>query len=108
MNRPLTSELISQLHSGALTARQLVESSLNRISELNGTLNAFVAVDAEGALTRADEIDQKRKSGKPLGRLAGLPMGVKDNMCTLGIRKIDRQPAAVACCRTFALRMMRT
>ena len=85
MNRPLTSELISQLHSGALTARQLVESSLNRISELNGTLNAFVAVDAEGALTRADEIDQKRKSGKPLGRLAGLPMGVKDNMCTLGM-----------------------
>ena len=83
--RPLTSELISQLNSGALTARQLVESSLSRIAELNGTLNAFVSIDAEGALAKADEVDQKRKAGQPLGRLAGLPVGLKDNMCLQGL-----------------------
>lgn len=85
MNRPLTSDLISQLDSGALTARQLVESSLSRITELNGSLNAFISVDAEGALKKADQIDQKRKARQPLGRLAGLPIGIKDNICLQGM-----------------------
>lgn len=85
MNRPLTSELIFRLNSGTVTARQLVESSLQQISVLNGTLNAFVSVDADGALAKADVIDQKRRAGRPIGRLAGLPIGVKDNMCTQGM-----------------------
>ena len=85
MNRPLTSELIAQLQSGETTSRQLVENSLGRISELNGVLNAFVSIDADGALAKADEIDQRRKAGKPVGRLAGLPVAVKDNMCTIGL-----------------------
>lgn len=85
MNRPLTSELIAQLQSGETTSRQLVENSLRRISELNGVLNAFVSIDADGALVKADEIDQRRKAGKPVGRLAGLPVAVKDNMCTIGL-----------------------
>jgi aspartyl-tRNA(Asn)/glutamyl-tRNA(Gln) amidotransferase subunit A len=85
MNRPLTSELINQLNSGAMTARQLVEFSLNRISELNGTLNAFVSIDSAGALQQADEVDRKRQSGSPVGRLAGLPIAVKDNMCVQGL-----------------------
>jgi aspartyl-tRNA(Asn)/glutamyl-tRNA(Gln) amidotransferase subunit A len=85
MNRPLTSELIAQLQSGETTSRQLVENSLRRISELNGVLNAFVSIDADGALARADEIDQRRQAGKPVGRLAGLPVAVKDNMCTIGL-----------------------
>ncbi len=85
MNRPLTSELIFQLNSGTVTARQLVESSLQQISVLNGMLNAFVSVDADGALAKADVIDQKRRAGRPIGRLAGLPIGVKDNMCTQGM-----------------------
>jgi aspartyl-tRNA(Asn)/glutamyl-tRNA(Gln) amidotransferase subunit A len=85
MNRPLTSELIAQLQSGETTSRQLVENSLRRISELNGVLNAFVSIDADGALAKADEIDQRRQAGKPVGRLAGLPVAVKDNMCTIGL-----------------------
>jgi aspartyl-tRNA(Asn)/glutamyl-tRNA(Gln) amidotransferase subunit A len=85
MNRPLTSELISQLNSGATTSRQLVELSLKRIAELNPTLNAFVSVDADRALAKADAIDQKRRDGKPIGRLAGLPVGIKDNMCMQGL-----------------------
>jgi aspartyl-tRNA(Asn)/glutamyl-tRNA(Gln) amidotransferase subunit A len=62
-----------------------VENSLQRISELNGVLNAFVSIDADGALAKADEIDQRRRAGKPVGRLAGLPVAVKDNMCTIGL-----------------------
>ncbi len=81
MNRPSTHDLISQLNSGALTARQLTETHLDRIATLNGRLNAFVSVDPDGALQQADDIDRRRQTGEPVGRLAGLPIGIKDNIC---------------------------
>ena len=81
MNRPSTRERIDQLNSGELTARQLTQTCLDRISALNGELNAFISVDADGALQQADDIDQRRKAGEPIGRMAGLPIGIKDNIC---------------------------
>ena len=81
MNRPSTLDLIGQLNSGVLTARQLTQSCLDRIATLNGELNAFIFVDAENALQHADDIDRRRKAGLPVGRLAGLPLGIKDNIC---------------------------
>ena len=44
-------------------------------------MNAFISVDADGALQQADDIDRRRKAGEPVGRLAGLPIGIKDNIC---------------------------
>ncbi len=81
MNRPSTCELIQQLTSGSITARQLTQQSLDRIAAINGELNAFISVDAEGALQQADDIDRRRKAGERIGRLAGLPIGIKDNIC---------------------------
>ena len=81
MNRHSTRERIGQLNSGELTARQLTQMCLDRISALNGELNAFISVDADGALKQADDIDQRRKAGEPIGRMAGLPIGIKDNIC---------------------------
>lgn len=81
MNRPSTHELIQQLTSGSITARQLTQQSLDRIAALNGELNAFNSVDAEGALQQADDIDRRRSAGEKVGRLAGLPLGIKDNIC---------------------------
>jgi len=81
MNRPSTRELIQQLTSGSITARQLTQQSLDLISTLNGELNAFISIDAEGALQQADDIDRRRKAGEKVGRLAGLPIGIKDNIC---------------------------
>ena len=81
MNRPLTRDLIAKLTSGSLTACKLAESSLNRISTHNAALNAFVSVDADGAMRQADDIDRRRRSGQGVGRLAGLPIAIKDNIC---------------------------
>ena len=81
MTLPSTRDLISQLNSGVLTARQLTQSCLDRIATLNGALNAFIFVDAEGALQHADDIDRRRKAGESIGRLAGLPIGIKDVIC---------------------------
>ena len=81
MNRPSTRELIQQLTSGTITARQLTQQSLDRIAALNGDLNAFISVDANGALQQADDIDRRCSAGEKMGRLAGLPIGIKDNIC---------------------------
>jgi aspartyl-tRNA(Asn)/glutamyl-tRNA(Gln) amidotransferase subunit A len=55
---------------------------LNRIAAIDGSINAFLKVDREGALRTAAEIDERRKAGRPIGALAGLPVAVKDVLCT--------------------------
>jgi aspartyl-tRNA(Asn)/glutamyl-tRNA(Gln) amidotransferase subunit A len=85
MPLPSTRNLVSQLSSGALTARALTESCLERIGSLNPKLNAFVLVDAEGARRQADAIDARRRAGGRVGRLCGIPVAVKDNICINGM-----------------------
>ena len=80
-----TLTLLQQLESGELTSRAITEQCLARIAALNGDLNAFLYVDSAGALARADEIDLRRRRGERVGRLAGLPVGVKDNFCVRGM-----------------------
>jgi aspartyl-tRNA(Asn)/glutamyl-tRNA(Gln) amidotransferase subunit A len=75
-------DLVAAVKRGDVSAVQCAEAFLDRIAGLNPTINAFLAVDREGALRRAAEIDARRKAGKPLGLLAGLPVAVKDALCT--------------------------
>ncbi|MCH2213324.1 MAG: Asp-tRNA(Asn)/Glu-tRNA(Gln) amidotransferase subunit GatA [Fuerstiella sp.] len=79
-----TTELLNSLESGNLTSRRLVESCLEQIRLQNPELNAFVSVDEQHALDRADQIDRRRATGAQLGLLGGLPLGIKDNMCRQG------------------------
>ena len=73
MFRP-ASELAAMVRSGEISARELVETSLERIEELNPQLNAFVHVDAEGALAAADAIAPGDE--RPF---AGVPIAIKNN-----------------------------
>ncbi len=75
-------DLVAAVHRGDLTAVECTEAFLARTEAANATLNAFLKIDREGALARAADIDARRKAGKPLGALAGLPVGVKDALCT--------------------------
>lgn len=86
MTRVSTQQLVQQLQSGQLSARSLTEQCLKTIDEKNGTLNAFVLVDADRALRKADDIDARRRAGKHVGPLAGLSYAVKDNICVRGMR----------------------
>jgi amidase len=70
--RPAT-ELAGLVRDGQVSARELVQASLDRIEALNDRLNAFVLVDAEGALAAADEIE----AGDPRP-FAGVPIAIKD------------------------------
>jgi len=66
------------VRNGEVSAREVVQASLDRVHACQDSLNAFVYVDADGALTAADAVDRARDSGEPLGTLAGVPFGVKD------------------------------
>lgn len=78
------SELVIQLTEGRLTSLALVEASLSRIAALNGSLQAFISVDADGARAAAEACDRERRSGHSLGALHGLPVAVKDVTDTVG------------------------
>jgi aspartyl-tRNA(Asn)/glutamyl-tRNA(Gln) amidotransferase subunit A len=78
------SKLVRQLAAGEITSAELTRSYLDRIGCCDGRVKAFLRVDPAAALARAEEIDARRKAGKPVGRLAGLPVAVKDVLCTQG------------------------
>jgi aspartyl-tRNA(Asn)/glutamyl-tRNA(Gln) amidotransferase subunit A len=66
------------VRDGEVSAREFVQQSLDLVERRQVELNAFVHIDADGALAAADSIDRTRSAGEPLGPLAGVPFGVKD------------------------------
>lgn len=92
-------EIAEQVRSGARSAREVTETALRRIAALNPGLNAFIQVDAEGALRQAADIDARIARGEDPGVLAGVPIGVKDLepvkglLFTLGSRAFEGQVA---------------
>jgi len=66
------------------TAHTIVESSVNAAESLNDSLNAFLQIDREGAMQRADEID--KSPSKYTLPLAGIPIAIKDNICVRGMQ----------------------
>jgi aspartyl-tRNA(Asn)/glutamyl-tRNA(Gln) amidotransferase subunit A len=75
-------ELGARLRRGEVTAVSLVQAALDSIARLNPTLNAFVHIDAQGALQQARIADQALAEGRDAGPLHGIPVAVKDNIDT--------------------------
>src|SRR5688572_27834863 len=78
-------ENLRRLQTGEVTSVELTQAYLDQIGRHDERVGAFLRVDRAGALERAAEIDRRRKSGKPLGKLAGLPVAVKDVLCDKGV-----------------------
>lgn len=68
-----------------VTVREAVEAVLSRIEEKESQYHCYVTVDKEGALSQADEVQRKIDAGELTGPLAGVPVAIKDNMCTEGL-----------------------
>jgi len=77
-------QLLRLLESGEVTSVQLTEAFLHQVERYDARVGAFLRVDRDAALGRASEIDHKRKRGEPLGALGGLPVAIKDVLCTQG------------------------
>lgn len=78
-----TESLRAKITGGETTARSVAESSVNAAERLNDALNAFLQIDRDGALRRADEIDA---GGDFSQALAGIPIAIKDNICVQGLQ----------------------
>src|SRR3546814_3509807 len=84
--RTTIADLAADVRSGRTRARDLVEVALARIEEVDQRVNAFVAVDADGAREQADAVDARVAAGEDVGPLAGIPLGVKDLEDAAGFR----------------------
>ena len=77
-------QLSERILARELSSRELTEAVLCRIEQAEPLVNAYIRVDREAALARADAVDARIASGAAAGPLAGLPVAVKDNICTKG------------------------
>jgi aspartyl-tRNA(Asn)/glutamyl-tRNA(Gln) amidotransferase subunit A len=92
---PDIARLVSQ---GEVSAEEVTRLALERIEQKNGLYGAFLTVQAERALDEARAVDARRTRGERLGALAGVPIGIKDALCTrdapttAGSRILTRPP----------------
>ncbi len=78
-------ELSEQLAARAVSAREVTDAVLARIDQTEERVHAYVTVTAEAARAQADAVDAARMRGETLSPLAGIPLAVKDNLCTTGV-----------------------
>ncbi len=81
-------EIAERVRAGETRAEDVARAALARIDALDGGehgLHAFLAVPREKVLEAARAVDAKRAAGTPLGRLAGVPIAIKDALCTRGV-----------------------
>ena len=79
------SELAGLVSSGEVSAVEVAQAHLDRISAVDGEVHAFLHVDTEGAIASAAAVDAKVKAGDKLSVLAGVPLGLKDILATNGL-----------------------
>jgi len=79
-------ELSELLVSNKISSFELTRSLLDRIDSVDKKLNAFITVCAERALVQAKAVDEKRMKGESHSRLAGIPIGLKDNISLSGVK----------------------
>lgn len=73
-------DLKKKFLDGDISAEKITQYYLNRIQTLDPKIGSFLKVLEERSLNKARLLDQKRKEGKPLGKLAGVPIAIKDNI----------------------------
>lgn len=78
-------ELAAAIKKREVTVKEAVEAVLDNIEKKEDTYHCYVTVDREGALKQAEEIQKKINDGTLSGPLAGVPVAIKDNMCTEGL-----------------------
>jgi len=78
-------EIAAAVRAGERSAVEVAEEHLARIAEREGAVHAFNEVTAEAARRAAAEIDRRVAAGDDVGPLAGVPVAIKDNLCTKGV-----------------------
>ena len=81
-SQSLVRSIGDRIRKGETSAEEVTRSYLAAIEDTNATIGAFVSVSADDAIAQAKAVDAALRAGEPLGLLAGIPLGVKDNIAT--------------------------
>ena len=79
-------ELMDKLEKKEIKLSDITKAYSDRINDKEKDVNAFVTVQAEEALKKSQEIEQKVENGEINSKFAGIPIGIKDNICTKGVK----------------------
>lgn len=79
-------EFVSQAKAGTISVEEFVAKTLDRIRLVEDKIHAFITVDSQNALAKAKEIDKKIKLKDKVGICFGMPVSIKDNICTAGMK----------------------
>ncbi len=85
LNMPVTL-LTEKIADKQLSSKEITEAFLENINKTHSEIGAYLTVTAESAIKTAEETDKKIAAGEKLSTLAGIPGGIKDNMCTKGVK----------------------
>ena len=85
LTRLTAAQLSDLLGDRTISAREAAAAHLDRIAAVDGTIHAFLNVDAEATLAAADAVDARRAAGEALGPLAGVPLALKDVLAMQGV-----------------------
>jgi aspartyl-tRNA(Asn)/glutamyl-tRNA(Gln) amidotransferase subunit A len=80
------SEIASDIKSKKVTVKEVLDSVYSRIDSLEDTIGAYITLTRENAYKKAEEIQSRIDVGKNVGLLAGVPIAIKDNICTKGVK----------------------
>jgi aspartyl-tRNA(Asn)/glutamyl-tRNA(Gln) amidotransferase subunit A len=78
-------QLREMMEKGETSCQEIISSVFQKIHKLNPRINAYITLMEKQAKETARKMDDRRSRGEKLGRLAGLPVAIKDNICTKGV-----------------------
>jgi aspartyl-tRNA(Asn)/glutamyl-tRNA(Gln) amidotransferase subunit A len=79
-------EYLSQVHDGTISVEEFVSKTIDRINAVEKKVHAYITIDEKNAIEQARILDKKLRSNERVGACLGLPISIKDNICTSGLR----------------------
>lgn len=84
LNKLTAHELSKKLRDREVSSVEITQAVLNRIDSIDGKVRAYITTTPEQAIKTAQNVDERRGRGEELSPMAGIPIAIKDNMCTKG------------------------
>ncbi len=78
-------ELVNKIQNKEISCEEVVSYYIKNIKEKEESIKAFISLQEEKALKKAKELDEKIAKGEKVGKLSGIPIAIKDNLCTNGV-----------------------